>query len=58
MMKRLTILFLLLTPALVIAEPASNIAWTPDTLNFVKDGNLKKGKQLAESCMGCHGEKG
>ena len=58
MMKRLTILFLFLSPVLVIAEPASNIAWTPDTLNFVKEGDLKKGKQLAGSCMGCHGEKG
>jgi len=57
-MKRTLSLFLLLVPTLLIAEPASNIAWTPDALNFVKDGNLKKGKQLAESCTGCHGEKG
>ncbi len=58
MIKRLFAIFLLLTSALVNAEPASNIAWTPDALNFVKEGSLKKGKQLAESCMGCHGEKG
>ncbi len=57
-MKRTLALFLLFTPALVIAEPSTNIAWTPDALNFVQDGNLKKGKQLAEPCAGCHGEKG
>jgi len=57
-MKSTLSLLLLLTPALVIAEPASNIAWTPDALNFVKQGDAQKGKQLAESCMGCHGEKG
>lgn len=57
-MKRTLSLFLLLAPTLLIAEPASNIAWTPDALNFVKQGNLYNGKQIAESCAGCHGEKG
>ena len=57
-MKSTLSLLLLLAPALVIAEPASNIAWTPDALNFVKQGDAQKGKQLAESCAGCHGEKG
>lgn len=57
-MKRILSLILLFSPALLIAEPASNIAWTPDALNFVKKGNPEKGKQLASSCMGCHGEKG
>ncbi|MCK5189425.1 MAG: c-type cytochrome, partial [Methylococcales bacterium] len=57
-MKRSLSLFLLLAPTLLIAEPASNIAWTPEALNFVKQGNQQKGKQLAESCAGCHGEKG
>jgi len=56
-MKKLLSL-LLLMPVLVIAEPATNIAWTPDALNFVKKGDVKNGKQLAESCAGCHGEKG
>lgn len=49
---------LMFTSFLVAAEPASNIAWTPDLLNFVKKGNLKKGKELAQTCAGCHGEKG
>ena len=57
-MKRILSLILLFSPVLVNAEPASNIAWTPDALNFVKQGDLKNGKQLAESCAGCHGEKG
>ena len=57
-MKIISILVLLTAPFLVIAEPASNIAWTPDQLSFVKKGNKQKGKQLAKSCAGCHGEKG
>ena len=57
-MKHLLSLFLFLAPGLLIAGPASNIAWTPEALNFVKQGNIQKGKQLAESCAGCHGEKG
>lgn len=57
-MKRILSLFLFLAPALAAAEPSTNIAWTPDALNFVKQGDLNKGKQLAESCAGCHGEKG
>ena len=57
-MKRILSLLLFLAPALVLAEPASNIAWTPDVLKFVKQGNLQKGQQMAESCTGCHGEKG
>ena len=57
-MKRTLSIFLLLAPMMVNAEPASNIAWTPDALEFVKEGNINKGKQLAESCSGCHGEKG
>ncbi len=57
-MKRLLSLFLLIIPTVVFSEPASNIAWTPDLLNFVQQGNLQEGKKLAESCSGCHGEKG
>ncbi len=57
-MKPTIALLLLLAPVFVIAEPATNIAWTPEQLNFVKQGSLQKGKQLAISCAGCHGEKG
>lgn len=57
-MKRLLTLLLVLTPVYVAAEPASNIAWTPEQLRFVKNGDLQKGKELATSCAGCHGEQG
>lgn len=42
----------------MVAEPATNIAWTPEQLSFVKQGNIQNGKQLAASCAGCHGEQG
>ncbi len=58
-MKQLFALWgLLLLPILGNAEPASNIAWTPEQLRFVKNADLEKGKQLAGACAGCHGEKG
>lgn len=57
-MKRILPLILCIVPAFAVAEPASNMVWMPETLNFVKDGNIKKGEQLAQSCDGCHGEKG
>jgi len=52
------ILLAFMAPVVVNAEPASQIAWTPDVLNRVKNGNLNKGKELAESCKSCHGDKG
>lgn len=51
-------LLLLLAPVLVAAEPSSNIAWTPEQLKFVKQGKPQKGKELAQTCVGCHGEQG
>ncbi|NOQ63589.1 MAG: c-type cytochrome [Methyloprofundus sp.] len=57
-MKRLLLLTALIVPSLVSAEPASNMVWTPEALDFVVDGNLKNGKKLAEACASCHGEKG
>jgi len=56
-MKHLLLTLALLAPIAVHSEPASKIAWTPDTLNLVKKGNLDKGKTLAESCQSCHGAK-
>jgi len=38
------------------AEPSSQVAWTPATLNAVKKGNAEKGKALAGTCAGCHNE--
>ena len=57
-MKRMLILLVFIAPVVVNAEPASKIVWTPEALNFVKNGNLNKGKELAESCKSCHGDKG
>ena len=48
----------LLATGLVNAEPASKVAWTPEQLNFVKNGNGSHGKELAASCSACHGEQG
>lgn len=40
----------------VLAEPSSQVAWTPATLGFVKKGDPAKGKDLAGTCAGCHNE--
>lgn len=57
-MKRLIILLALVMPISALAGAASDIAWTPEQLKFVKKGNPEKGKALAETCGGCHGDKG
>ena len=57
-MKRMLLLLAFIAPVVVCAEPSSQIAWTPDLLNLVKKGNADKGKELAESCKSCHGDKG
>ena len=58
-MKRMLLLLAMIAPVVVNAEPASSaVAWTPDTLNLVKNGNLNKGKERAESCKSCHGAEG
>ena len=40
----------------LMAEPSSLVAWTPDMLNHVKNGNAGHGKELAGTCAGCHNE--
>ena len=57
-MKRMLLLLAFIASAAVNAEPSSQIAWTPEVLNLVKNGDLNKGKGLAESCKSCHGDKG
>ena len=49
---------LLLIPFTVVAQPSSQVAWTAEQLNFVKSGNLQKGKELAQTCNTCHGDNG
>jgi len=41
-------------------SPSSNVAWDAAAINFVKSGNVTKGKELNKTltCSVCHGEKG
>lgn len=58
-MPRLILCLILLLPIGVNAGySSSQIAWTPETLNFVKAGNPAKGQIIAETCKGCHGQRG
>lgn len=52
------LLLAFIAPAAGNAGPSSQIAWTPEVLNRVKNGDLNKGNELAESCKSCHGDKG
>ncbi|PKM11605.1 MAG: cytochrome c4 [Gammaproteobacteria bacterium HGW-Gammaproteobacteria-3] len=57
-MKPMLLLMALLMPVAANAAPASKVAWTPERLSFVKNGNPDKGKALAASCAACHGDQG
>lgn len=57
-MNRLWLSLILAVPAFVSAAPSSHVAWTAEQLNFVKGGNLQKGRELAAACTACHGEIG
>ncbi len=57
-MRYLLTFLLFFAPAYCLAEPSTNIAWTPEMLSFVKQGDAAKGKKLAQTCAGCHGENG
>jgi cytochrome c553 len=48
----------LIVPFTVAAQPSSQVAWTAEQLNFVKSGELQKGKELAQTCNACHGDSG
>lgn len=54
-MNRLLLSLILAAPALASAAPSSQVAWTPEQLNFVKAGNAQKGRELATPCTACHG---
>lgn len=36
--------------------PSSKVAWTVETVQFVRSGNAAHGKQLHGDCAGCHGD--
>ena len=57
-MKKILLTVTLSLPSLLWAQPSSQVAWTPEQLNFVKAGNSVKGEQLAKTCSSCHGENG
>jgi len=57
-MKKLIVSIVLTLPTAAFAQPSSQVAWTPEQLNFVKNGNPTKGQELAKACAGCHGDKG
>ncbi len=56
-MKCILLVLALFAP-MVVNALSSDIAWTPETLKFVKNGYPEKGQMLAKACYGCHGEKG
>jgi cytochrome c553 len=53
-----TALSSLFAASLAHAAPSSQVAWTPDKLNFIKQANSKNGKELAAQCAACHGDNG
>lgn len=57
-MKNIILTAALAAPFAVAAQPSSQVAWTPEQLNFVKAGNPQKGKELAQTCNACHGTSG
>ncbi len=52
------LLLSLMASAAVLAAPSSQVAWTPDTVNAVKQGNGQHGQELAATCAACHGNNG
>ncbi len=57
-MKKYILAAALMTPFAAAAQPSSQVAWTPEQLNFVKAGNPQKGQELAKTCNACHGASG
>ena len=57
-MKNIILTAILCLPLSALAQPSSQVAWTQEQINFVKAGNPTKGKELAKTCSGCHGETG
>lgn len=41
-----------------IAAPSSNVAWTSETRNLLKNADLVNGEKIAKKCAKCHGEDG
>lgn len=41
-----------------VSLPSSRVAWTVETVTFVRAGDPARGRKLNEDCSGCHGEAG
>jgi cytochrome c553 len=48
----------LLGAASVYAAPSSNVAWTSETRNLIKNSDLANGEKIAKKCGKCHGDDG
>ncbi len=57
-MNKLLLIVTLFAPISVWAQPSSQVAWSVETLNRVKSADPAKGKELAQSCLACHGQQG
>ena len=57
-MNKLILITTLFLPIIAWAQPSSQVAWTVATINRVKSADPEKGKALAQSCLGCHGQNG
>ncbi|MEE9327401.1 MAG: c-type cytochrome [Cocleimonas sp.] len=42
----------------LVAEPSSNVVWTIETRNLIRNADIENGKKIAEDCAECHGENG
>lgn len=44
--------------ASVSAAPSSNVAWTSETRNLIKNADIANGEKIAKKCAKCHGDDG
>jgi cytochrome c553 len=56
MLVAATVTLLIAVPA--ASNPSSWVAWTLETIHFVRSGNVARGKKLNENCSDCHGAAG
>ena len=53
-----TLALSLLGTVSVYAAPSSNVAWTSETRNLIKNADLENGAKIAKKCAKCHGVDG
>jgi len=53
----LSALFIMSSESL-LAAPSSNVAWTLETRNFIRNANIENGEKIAKKCSKCHGDDG